>query len=79
MEKKDIIIIASIILMGLVVAYLINWALTYGELIPTVISNDNWLLFWGGYCGGIFASIFGYLAIRYSNKNSEKAILQHYY
>lgn len=62
--------------MGLVVAYLINWALTYGELIPTVISNDNWLLFWGGYCGGIFASIFGYLAIRYSNKNSEKAILQ---
>lgn len=76
MEKKDTIIIIVIILVGLIVASLINWGLTYGALIPTVISNDNWLLFWGGYCGGIFASIFGYLAIRYSNKNSEKAILQ---
>ena len=76
MEKKDSIIILLIICVGLIVAYLINCALTYGAVIPTTISNDNWLLFWGGYCGSIFASILGYLAIKYSNKNSEKAIRQ---
>ena len=76
MEKKDSIIILLIISVGLIVAYLINCALTYGAVIPTAISNDNWLLFWGGYCGSIFASILGYLAIKYSNKNSEKAIRQ---
>lgn len=74
--KKDMIIALLIAVVSIAIAYIINLALTYGNFIPTVISNDTWLAFWGGYCGGIFALIIGYLAIRHSNRNSEKAIYQ---
>lgn len=74
--KKDVIIALLIAGVGIAIAYIINLALTYGNFIPTVISNDTWLAFWGGYCCGIFALIIGYLAIRHSNRNSEKAIYQ---
>lgn len=75
-QKKDAIIALSIAVVGITIAYIINVVLTYGNLIPTVLSNDTWLSFWGGYCGGVFALIIGYLAIRHSNRNSERAIYQ---
>mgnify|MGYP005910300677 FL=1 len=75
-QKKDAIIALLIAIGGIAIAYIINVALTYGNLIPTVLSNDTWLSFWGGYCGGVFALIVGYLAIRHSNRNSERAIYQ---
>ena len=50
--------------------------LTYGNIIKTNLSNDSWLNFWGSYSSGIFAVVVGYLAIIYSNRNNEKAILQ---
>lgn len=74
--KTDLIVVLLIVVVGITIAYLINLALTYGNFIPTVVSNDSWLSFLGGYCGGIFALIIGYLAIRHSNRNSEKAIYQ---
>lgn len=76
MKKRDWIIISGIIVGGVVIAFFINWSLTYGNLIKTNLSIDSWLSFWGSYCGGIFAAIVGYLAIIYSNRNSEKAIHQ---
>ena len=76
MKKRDWVIIGCIIVGGIVIACLINWSLTYGSWIKTNLSIDSWLSFWGSYCGGIFATIVGYLAIIYSNRNSEKAILQ---
>lgn len=76
MEKKDWIIVSGIIVGGVVIACLINWSLTYGNFIRTSLTIDSWLSFWGSYCGGILAAIVGYLAIVYSNKNSEKAIRQ---
>lgn len=75
-QKSDIIIALLIAVVGIAIAYIINLILTYGNMIPTVASNDTWLSFWGGYCGGIFALIIGYLAIRHSNRNSERAIYQ---
>lgn len=65
--KTDLIVVLLIAAVGITIAYLINLALTYGNFIPTVVSNDSWLSFLGGYCGGIFALIIGYLAIRHSN------------
>lgn len=50
--------------------------LTYGNIIKTNLSNDSWLNFWGSYSSGIFAVVVGYLAVIYSNRNNEKAILQ---
>lgn len=76
MKKRDWVIIGCIIVGGIVIACLINWSLTYGSWIKTNLSIDSWLSFWGSYCGGIFATIVGYLAIIYSNRNSEKAIHQ---
>lgn len=78
MLKKDWIVIFSIIIIGVLVACFINWSLSYGSLIKTELPLNDWLNFWGGYCGGIFAAIVGYLAIVYSNRNNEKAINQQY-
>ena len=65
-------------LLGILIAYGLNIALTYGNLIETSISKETWLNFWGSYCGGLFAIIIGFLAIVHSNRNSEKAINQQY-
>lgn len=62
--------------MELLSAFIINTMLTYGNVIKTSLSNDSWLNFWGSYSSGIFAVVVGYLAIIYSNRNSEKAIMQ---
>lgn len=78
MSKKDWIVIFSIIIIGGVLAWFINLSLSYGSLIKTKLPLNDWLNFWGGYCGGLFAAIVGYLAIVYSNRNSEKAINQQY-
>lgn len=76
--KKDIIIATTIFVVGILIAYGLNIALTYGNLIETSISKETWLNFWGSYCGGLFAIIIGFLAIVHSNRNSEKAINQQY-
>lgn len=76
--KKDIIIVTTIFVVGILIAYGLNIALTYGNLIETSISKEAWLNFWGSYCGGLFAIIIGFLAIVHSNRNSEKAINQQY-
>lgn len=76
--KKDIITVTTIFVVGILIAYGLNIALTYGNLIETSISKETWLNFWGSYCGGLFAIIIGYLAIVHSNRNSEKAINQQY-
>lgn len=76
--KKDIITVTTIFIVGILIAYGLNIALTYGNLIETSISKETWLNFWGSYCGGLFAIIIGYLAIVHSNRNSEKAINQQY-
>ena len=76
--KKDIIIVTIIFVVGILIAYGLNIALTYGNLIETSISKETWLNFWGSYCGGLFAIIIGFLAIIHSNRNSEKAINQQY-
>lgn len=76
--KKDIIIVTTIFVVGILIAYGLNIALTYGNLIETSISKETWLDFWGTYCGGLFAIIIGFLAIVHSNRNSEKAINQQY-
>ena len=76
--KKDIITVTTIFVVGILIAYGLNIALTYGNLIETSISKETWLNFWGSYCGGLFAIIIGFLAIVHSNRNSEKAINQQY-
>ena len=76
--KKDIIIVTTIFVVGILIAYGLNIALTYGNLIETSISKETWLNFWGSYCGGLFAIIIGFLAIVHSNRNSAKAINQQY-
>lgn len=76
--KKDIIIVTTIFVVGILIAYGLNIALTYGNLIETSISKETWLNFWGSYCDGLFAIIIGFLAIVHSNRNSEKAINQQY-
>lgn len=76
--KKDIIIVTTIFVVGILIAYGLNIALTYGNLIETSISKETWLNFWGSYCGGLFAIIIGFIAIVHSNRNSEKAINQQY-
>ena len=78
MKKKEIIVVFAIIIVGLIIAYILNYALTYGRMIETIISKDAWLNFWGSYCGGLFAVAVGYLAIIHSNRNNEKAINQQY-
>lgn len=78
MKKKEIIVVFAIIIVGLIIAFILNYALTYGRMIETIISKDAWLNFWGSYCGGLFAVAVGYLAIIHSNKNNEKAINQQY-
>lgn len=74
--KKDLYVVLGIIISGIAIAFIINTMLTYGNVIKTSLSNDYWLNFWGSYSSGIFAVVVGYLAIIYSNRNSEKAILQ---
>lgn len=76
--KKDIITVTTIFIIGILIAYGLNIALTYGNLVETSISKETWLNFWGSYCGGLFAIVIGYLAIVHSNRNSEKAISQQY-
>lgn len=78
MIKKDFIVVLAIVIGAIILAFIINVSLTYGDLIETKLPLNNWLDFWGGYCGGVFALIVGYLAIIYSNRNSEKAINQQY-
>lgn len=78
MKKKEIIVVFAIIIVGLIIAFILNYALTYGRMIETIISKDAWLNFWGSYCGGLFAVAVGYLAIIHSNRNNEKAINQQY-
>lgn len=72
--KKDCIRVAIIFIVGILIAYVINLVMTYGNPIGSSISNETWLNFWGSYCGGLFAVIIGYLAIVHSNRNNEKAI-----
>lgn len=74
MKKKDIIIAIIIIVFSLIVAFVINVSLSKGDFITTNLSLNDWLNFWGGYCGGVFALIVGYFAIIYGNRNNEKAI-----
>ncbi len=74
--KKDLYVVLGIIISGIAIAFIINTMLTYGNVIKTNLSNDSWLNFWGSYSSGIFAVVVGYLAIIYSNRNSEKAIMQ---
>ena len=76
MKKKDLYAVCGIIVSGITIAFIINMLLTYGNIIKTNLSNDSWLNFWGSYSSGIFAVVVGYLAIIYSNRNNEKAILQ---
>ena len=78
MKKKEIIVVFAIIIVGLIIAFILNYALTYGHMIETIISKDAWLNFWGSYCGGLFAVAVGYLVIIHSNRNNEKAINQQY-
>ena len=78
MKKKEIIVVFAIIIVGLIIAFILNYALTYGRMIETIISKDAWLNFWGSYCGGLFAVAVGHLAIIHSNRNNEKAINQQY-
>ena len=59
----------GIIISGIAIAFIINTLLAYGNVIKTNLSNDSWLNFGGSYSSGIFAVV-------YSNRNSEKAILQ---
>ncbi len=74
--KKDLYVVLGIIISGIAIAFIINTMLTYGNVIKTNLSNDSWLNFLGSYSSGIFAVVVGYLAIIYSNRNSEKAIMQ---
>ena len=74
--KKDLYVVLGIIISGIAIAFIINTMLIYGNVIKTNLSNDSWLNFWGSYSSGIFAVVVGYLAIIYSNINSEKAIMQ---
>ena len=76
MKRKDWKVICGIIICAIVVAFVINCLLTYGNVIETSLPNDSWLNFWGSYISGVFAVVVGYLAIIYSNRNSEKAIKQ---
>lgn len=76
MKKKDLYVVLGIIISGIAIAFIINTLLAYGNVIKTNLSNDSWLNFGGSYSSGIFAVVVGYLAIIYSNRNSEKAILQ---
>lgn len=76
MKNKDLYVVLGIIISGIAIAFIINMLLTYGNVIKTNLSNDSWLNFWGSYSSGIFAVVVGYLAIIYSNRNNEKAILQ---
>ena len=78
MKKKEIIVVFAIIIVGLIIVFILNYALTYGRMIETIISKDAWLNFWGSYCGGLFAVAVGHLAIIHSNRNNEKAINQQY-
>ena len=73
--KKDLYVVLGIIISGIAIAFIINTMLTYGNVIKTYLSNDSWLNFLGSYSSGIFAVVVGYLAIIYSNRNSEKAIM----
>lgn len=76
--KKDFFVIVCIVILAILIAFILNVSLSNGNLINTNLTLDSWLNFWGGYCGGIFTAIVGYLAIIYSNRNSEKAIKQQY-
>ncbi len=76
MERKDLKVIGGVVISAIVVAFVINCLLTYGNIIVTSLTNDSWLNFGGSYISGVFAVIVGYLAIVYSNRNSEKAIKQ---
>ena len=78
MKKEETIVVFTIIIVGLIIALILNLTLTYGHIIETIISKDAWLNFWGSYCGGLFAVVVGYLAIIHSNRNNEKAINQQY-
>ena len=73
--KKDLYVVLGIIISGIAIAFIINTMLTYGNVIKTNLSNYSWLNFLGSYSSGIFAVVVGYLAIIYSNRNSEKAIM----
>lgn len=78
MKKKDIIITTIIVIQSILIAFIINISLSNGSIIQTRLPLNDWLNFWGGYCGGVFALIVGYFAITYSNRNNEKAINQQY-
>lgn len=77
-QYKNLFIVLAFILVFFTLPLILNFSLSQGNLITTNISNESWLGFWGTYLGGIFAIIIGFLAIRHSNRNSEKAINQQY-
>ena len=73
MSRRDITIILIIIFVAIIIVYLLNWLLSTEGFIPTEFTSSEWLAFWATYITGIFAVIVGYLAISFTNKNSEKA------
>ena len=77
-QYKNLLIFLVSILVFLILPLILNFSLSHSNLIITNISNESWLTFWGTYLGGIFAIIIGFLTIRHSNRNSEKAINQQY-
>lgn len=76
MDKKDTIIIAVIAFIAIVIAYVLNVSLTHFSAIRTVVTTDNWLLFWGSYIGGIATLIAVFLTIRQNTKNNERLVKQ---
>lgn len=76
MSKKDFYVIIGIIIVTSITAFVLNWLLSIKGFIPTKFDNSQWLSFWATYLTGIFALLIGYLAISFTNKNNEKALLQ---
>lgn len=76
MSKKDWYIIVAIVIVSFITALLLNCFLSIDGFIPTIFCPSQWLSFWATLLTGIFALIVGYLAISFSNKNSEKVLHQ---
>lgn len=76
MCKNDWKVVGGILVGAIFVAYLINVLLSIDGFIPSAFSSKDWFGFWTNYTTGVFAVIVGYLAISFSNRNSERALRQ---
>lgn len=76
MDKKDTIVIAVIAFIAIAIAYVLNISLTHFSAIRTVVTTDNWLLFWGSYIGGVATLIAVFLTIRQNTKNNDRLVKQ---